>query len=78
MKSEKGIDKSVATMSVIQEQLLETLREYPPAEGVSTCLSIGLRGMQMLGDTKEEATAKLLAIVAVLYGDRDDAKVLVE
>ena len=45
MKSEKGIDKSVATMSVIQEQLLETLREYPPAEGVSTCLSIGLRGL---------------------------------
>jgi hypothetical protein len=67
MKSKKDIDKSVAAMSVIQDQLIVTLRDYPPAEGVSTCLSIGMRGMKMLGDTKAEAIAKLLAVIDIIY-----------
>jgi hypothetical protein len=67
------IDERVEAMNVIQEQLIVTLREYSPAEGVATCLSIGMRGMKMLGDTKAEAIAKLLKIINILYHSDDEA-----
>ncbi len=63
------IDERVKSMNAIQEQLIVTLQEYSPAEGVATCLSIGMRGMRMLGDTKAEAIAKLLAVINILYAD---------
>ena len=63
------IDERVESMSVIQDQLIVTLKEYAPAEGVATCLSIGMRGMKALGDTKAEAIAKLLKVINILYDD---------
>jgi len=67
------IDERVESMNAIQDQLIVTLGKYSPAEGVATCLSIGMRGMKALGDSKAEAIAKLLAVINILYDSDDEA-----